>query len=83
MKKRIACVEWDDATFDSGYYDKQDTSRYDVLKTLSVGFVVKSTPKEIILAVDSWVNKQGTEYRHITTIPKKMVRKVTEFEAKK
>ena len=81
MKERIVCVEWDDASFDSGYYDKNDSRRYNQLKTKTSGFVVKSTPKEIIIATDSWADNSGeTEYRHITTIPKKMIRKITELK---
>jgi len=81
MKERIVCVEWEDASFDSGYYDKNDAARYSELKTKTTGFVVKSTPKEIILGTDSWLNNSGkAEYRHITTIPKKMVRKVIDLK---
>ena len=81
MKERIVCVEWDDASFDSGYYDSKDTERYLQLKTKTVGQVVKSSPKEIILAVDRWQNGDGKpEYRHITTIPRGMIRKITELK---
>jgi len=81
MREKIVCVEWDDASFDSGYYDKQDISRYNTLKTKTSGFVIKSTPKEIIVATDSWTDSSGkTEYRHITTIPKKMIRKIIELK---
>jgi len=81
MKEKIVCVEWDDASFDSGYYDRNDTNRYSELKTKTSGFVIKSTSKEIIIGTDSWLNNSGgTEYRHITTIPKRMVRKVTELK---
>jgi len=80
MKERILLIEWDDASFDSGYYDKKDTSRYNQLKTKTSGFAIKSTPTEIIIATDSWIDSSGeTEYRHITTIPKKMIRKITEL----
>ena len=81
MKERIVCVEWDDASFDSGYYDKLDTARYNQLKTKTSGFVIQSTPKEIIVATDSWIDSNGkTEYRHITTIPKKMIKKIVELK---
>ena len=77
-------MEWDDASFDSGYYDKDDTLRYNTLKTKTSGFLVKSTPKEIIVAMDRWVDTSGkTEYRHITTIPKKMIRKIIELKGVK
>jgi len=81
MKERIVCVEWNDASFDSGYYDDKDPVRYSQLRTKTVGQVIKSDAKEIILAVDSW-GRQGekVEYRHITTIPKKMIRKIIELK---
>ena len=81
MKERIVLVEWEDASFDSGYYDNKDPERYSQLKTETVGRVIRSTAKEIILAVDKWHDRDGKpEYRHISTIPKKMISKVTELK---
>lgn len=78
MKEKIVCVEWDDASFDSGYYDRTDPARYTELLTLSVGHVVKRDGKQILIGTDRWKNARNeTEYRHITTIPLKMVRKIT------
>ena len=77
MREKIVCVEWDDASFDSGFYDRKDPDRYVQLKTNSVGHLIKSTPTEIIIGTDCWQNlKELKDYRHITTIPKKMIRKI-------
>lgn len=74
---KIVCVEWDDASFDSGYYDRKDEERYTQLKTMSVGHLIKSNKKEIIIGTDRWQSrKEPIDYRHITTIPRGMVRKV-------
>ena len=76
-ESKIVCVNWDDASFDSGYYDKDTPKRYEQLETKTVGHIVKSDPKQIVIATDNWLNYDGKpEYRHITTIPKKMIRKV-------
>jgi len=81
MKERIVCVEWDDASFSSGYYDKTEPERFEQLETKTVGHVVKSDPKQIILSTDRWLNCDGKpEYRHITTIPKKMIKKIVELK---
>jgi len=83
MREKIVCVEWDDACFDSGYYDKGNPKRYEQLETKTVGLVIKTTPKEIIVGTDTWLNNDGkTEYRHISTIPKKMIRKIVYLEAR-
>ncbi len=80
-KDRIVAVEWDDATFDSGYYDATSPNRYKQLKTKTVGLVVKSDRKQIIVATDSWLNNEGkAEYRHISTIPKKMIKRIRKLE---
>lgn len=81
MKERIVCVEWDDASYDSGYYDKAIPKKYEQLETKTVGHLIKSDSKLILLAIDRWINFDGKpEYRHITTIPKKMIRKITELK---
>lgn len=81
MKERMVCVEWEDASFDSGYYDRKDADRYVQLMTKTVGHLIKSTPKEIILGTDRWQNsKEPVDYRHITTIPKKMIRRIIELK---
>jgi len=76
--KKIVCVEWDDAGFNSGYYDEdnRDISTSIVVKT--VGHLIKKNKSVVIVATDSYTyaNQDG-DYRHISTIPKKMVRRIT------
>jgi len=83
MKEKIVCVEWDDATFDSGYYDRTDPERYSQLRMKTVGQLIKSNSREIIVGTDSWENSnEPRSYRHITTIPKKMIKRVIELKEK-
>ena len=81
MKERIVLVEWDDASFNSGYYDKKDPERFAQTFVKTVGHLVKSTPKEIILSMDRWYYAGEIDSeRHISTIPKKMIRKIVELK---
>ena len=81
MKEKIVCIEWDDASFNSGYYDKADPERYEQLRTKSVGHLIKSTSKEVIIGTDCWrYSKEPREYRHITTIPRKMINRIMELK---
>ncbi len=81
MKERIVCVEWYDASFSSGYYDKKNKENFTSVKTKTAGFVIKSDRKRIIISHDWFYDEQGQieDERHITTIPKKMIKKITEL----
>ena len=81
MKEKIVCVEWDDASFNSGYYDERKPENFEPVLTRTVGFMIKTTSKAIILGIEKSDNREGQppDDRHITTIPKKMVTKITEL----
>ena len=82
MKERIVCVEWDDASFYSGYFDKDKNERFTPVKTKTAGFVVKSDRKCIIISHDRFYDEQGKvdDERHITTIPRAMIRRIIELK---
>ena len=84
MKERIVCVYWDDASFNSGYYDKESEKKFKPVRTKTAGFVVKSDRKCIIISHDRFYNEEGKldDERHITTIPRAIIRKVTELGGK-
>ena len=84
MKERIVCVEWDDAAYSSGYYEKKDKERFAPVKTKTAGFVIESDRKCMIISHERFYDEQGKvdEQRHITTIPRAMIRKVIELEGK-
>ena len=79
MREKIVCVEWDDASFNQGYYDKKCPEDFRQIKTRTVGHLVKRSAKEVLLAVDRFYKSDGKldSERHITTIPRKMIRKIT------
>ena len=78
MKEKIVSVEWYDASFNSGYYNENEPEKFEQLRTKTVGFVVKSTVNEIILSSErNYIKEKIDGDRHITTIPKKMIRKIT------
>ena len=83
MKEKILCVEWDDAAYVSGYYDKKDTTGdFEPSFTRSVGHLVKRDKKVILLSQDRFYDKGNkiTNDRHITIIPKKMIRRILEVK---
>ena len=55
MKEKVVRVEWDDACFNSGYYDKNTPKRYEIAPTKTWGVVIKTTHKELVLGTDSWL----------------------------
>ncbi len=78
VREKIVCIEWMDAVSNPGSYDKDEPHRFAQMRTRTVGHLVKSTPQEIIVSQDrfyTYKNKIDGD-RHITTIPKKMIRKV-------
>ena len=81
MKEKIVCVEWDDASFNSGYYDAKDKEKFEPVKTKTAGFVVKSDRKSLIISHDRFYDEEGKiDERYITTIPRAMIRKITELK---
>lgn len=77
-KERVVCVEWDDAGFDSGYYDEDNKDLHHPIIVNTVGHLIKRNKSVIIVATDSYrYASQSKAQRHISTIPSKMIRKVT------
>ena len=79
MKERIVCVDWYDASFNDGYYDRKNPSNFAQVHTRSVGHLVTSKGKDIIISTDRFYCSENhlDSERHISTIPKKMVKKIT------
>ena len=79
MKESIVCVEWEDASYNQGYYDKRCPEDFVQVKTRTVGHLVKRSAKEVLLSVDRFYSPSGKveNDRHITTIPRKMIKKIT------
>jgi len=78
MKEKIVCIEWDDAGFNSGYYDKNDKNLHHPIIVRTVGHLIMNSKSVVIVATDRYMYiGQVPDERHISTIPKKMVRKIT------
>ena len=75
FKEKLVCVEWDDASYDSGYYDEEDTKKLEPISVKTIGHLVKSDKKVIVLAMDSINRGDSSDMRHTSTIPKKMITK--------
>jgi len=76
-KEKPVCIEWDDASYNSGYYEKTEPERFEPVHTKTVGFVVKSDRKKVILCMDRFYLSDGSiDERHTSTIPKKMIKRI-------
>ncbi len=82
MKDKIVCIEWEDASFNNGYYDEDKPSDFDPILNFTVGHVIKSNKKVIITSTDKWGGKDKV-YRHTSTIPRKMIKSITVLVDKK
>lgn len=78
-KERFVCIEWDDATYNAGYYDIDDKKRFEPVRCKTIGHLIKSTRKEILVAMDRF-GDDDDDLRHISTIPKSIVRKIRYLE---
>lgn len=77
-KEKVVCVEWEDAVYNSGYYDKKTPEDFQPVLTKTVGHLVKRTAKSIIISQDRFYkNNKIDDDRHIGIIPKKMIKKIT------
>lgn len=80
-KEKIVCVEWEDATYNSGYYDKKTPEDFKPMFTRTVGHLIKRTSKEIIVSQDRFYDSKTkpSDDRHIGIIPRKMIKRVIEL----
>ena len=80
-KEKIVCVEWEDAAYNSGYYDKKSPEDFVPVRTRTVGHLVKRTKESVIVAMERFYEgDKPTDDRHISTIPRKMIKKITEIK---
>ena len=73
-KKKIVCIEWEDASSNNGYYDSEHPEKTATINAQTVGFLLNKNKKEVTLGVERF---QDGDYRHIHSIPHGMVRKMT------
>ena len=75
-KKKIVCIEWEDASNSNGYYDKDHPEGTSTVQARTVGYLIENNRKVIKLAVETF---EDGALRHIHSIPKGMVRKIKYF----
>lgn len=85
MSKKIVCVEWDDASNNTGYWDddaiKAGKKKFEPVKCLTVGHLMRSNKKVVNVASEHFT--EDDDFRNIHTIPRGMIRKITILEPKK
>ena len=84
MKEKLVCVEWEDASYNSGYYDKKSPEDFKPVFSKSVGHLIKLSKQTVLLSMDRFYSpdkKKMESERHITIIPKKMITKIIYLEA--
>ena len=75
-KEKPIYVEWYDACYNTGYYDKNRKEDFEPTLTKTIGFLVKADKKSVIVCQDRFCNTDGVDERHIGTIPKKMIKRI-------
>ena len=73
-KKKLVCVDWEDASSNTGYYDKEKPDKVTTVNCKTVGYLLNKHKKVIRLGVEQF---EDGDFRHIHCIPKGMVRKIT------
>jgi len=78
-KEKPVLIEWNDACFNAGYYDKQERERFEPTLTRTIGFLVKSDRKSVVVCQDRFYDEKNrlSDERHIGTIPRKMIKRIT------
>jgi len=78
MREKIVCVEWEDSTFSTGYYDEKDPERFAPVLTRTVGYLLEKSKKAVLVSQDRYYRDgKLDDERYISTIPKKMIKKIT------
>ena len=77
-KEKMVCVEWEDAASCSGYYDKDVPHKFEPVATRTVGHLVRSDKKGVVLSQDRFYDHNGKidDDRHLSIIPKKMIKHI-------
>lgn len=77
-KEQVVCIEWDDASSHSGFYDKRRPEDFEPVRVKTVGHWIKRTKRAVIVSQERFYNSKGKrdDDRHIIVIPKKMIRRI-------
>lgn len=76
MKEKIVLVEWEDASYNSGFYDKEKPKDFAPVFTRTVGHLIEANVKSVILSTDRYyVDGKIDSEKHISCIPRKMIKR--------
>ena len=75
-KNKIVSIEWEDASYNQGYWDVKDPENFNVIHNNTVGHLIKINKEVVITSTDRWRAPDDC-HRHISTIPRKMIKKIT------
>ena len=79
-KERFVCIEWEDASYNAGYYEETATTHFHLMPCMTVGHLIKAGRKEVILAMDEF---EDGDHRRTATLPRASVRKIRYLEDRK
>ena len=77
-KEEIVCIEWEDASFISGYYDPDKPENFHAVPTKTVGFLVIKGRRAVVVSQDRFYFEDGSidSDRHLSIIPRKMIKSI-------
>ena len=82
-KEHFVCVEWEDSTYNTGYYDKEHPEKFDPLPSQTIGYLIKKNRRAVVIAGERFFQSDDDiDERHIYTIPRKMVKRIRYLEDK-
>ena len=81
VKEKMVCIEWEDAYYNPGYYDREKPETLQPILTRTVGHLISNTKKAIVVSGDRFYSKgRPEENRHIMVIPRTMIKVVKELK---
>ena len=83
-KERFVCIEWEDASYTTGYYDPDDPKRFNPISSQTVGHLIKKDRQKILVGTEKFFLSDGTiDDRKIQTNHRKMVMRIRYLEDRK
>ena len=76
-KERFICVEWEDASSNSGFYDPDNKELFNPVPCQTVGHLIKKDRQKVLVASERFFYSDNTtDNRKIQTIPRKIVKRI-------
>ena len=83
VRERWVRVEWDDASISHAERTREESCKRSLVRCITVGHLIIANRERVVVSHELQPGDKGDEdsYRHTTTIPRGMVRKVTRLRA--